>query len=143
MLDRLSEAGLKEMLSSSVTGVTYHLSQETTEKNPPFIAIRATAGSEVPVPKSGIFEMPVEIVYCARADDTSADAFNAKSAQLLQAFYHDTSTVSRLNATTAIGAARAFRCDVASAESGVDNEERMYTRTLSLTVVAYPNSIAG
>jgi hypothetical protein len=45
-----------------------------------------------------------------------------------------------LNATTAIGAARAYRCDVTGSESGVDGDERLFTRTLSLTVIAYPNS---
>ena len=143
MLDRLIEAGLKELLSTSVTGVTYHLSQETTEKAPPFLAIRATIGAEVPRPGSGVFEVPVEVVMAARADDTTAQDFNVKSAQLLQAFYHDSSTVSRLNATTAIGSARAYRCDVTSSESGVDGDERLYTRTLQLTVVAYPNSIGS
>ena len=143
MLDRLVEAGLKELLQSAVTGVTYHLSQETTEKNPPFIAIRATMGSETPVRGSGVFEVPVEIVYAARADDITAQAFSVKSSQLLQAFYHDTSTVSRLNATSGMAAAVALRADVTSSESGVDNEERLFTRTLSLAVVAYPNSIGS
>ena len=85
----------------------------------------------------------MEIVLAERADDTTAQAFNVKSAQLLQAFYHDTSTVSRLNATTAIGSARAYRCDVTGSESGVDGDERLFTRTLSLTVIAYPGSIGS
>ena len=143
MLDRLVEAGLKELLSTSVTGVTYHLSQETIEKNPPFLAIRATLGAETPVPRSGVFELPVEIVLAARADDTSPQDFNVKSAQLLQAFYHDSSATTRLNATTAIGSARAFRLDVTGTESGVEGDERLFTRTLRLTVLAYPNSNAA
>ena len=141
MLDRLIEAGLKEMLSTAVTGVTYHLSQETIEKDPPFLAIRATIAAEVPRPGSGVFEVPVEIVLAERADDTTAQAFNVKSAQLLQAFYHDSSTVTRLNATTAIGAARVYRCDVTGSESGVEGDERLFSRTLQLAVIAYPNSI--
>ncbi|NDD53960.1 hypothetical protein EBZ39_08790 [bacterium] len=143
MLDRLVEAGLKELLSTSVTGVTYHLSQETIEKNPPFLAIRATLGAETPVPRSGVFELPVEIVLAARADDTSPQDFNVKSAQLLQAFYHDSAATTRLNATTAIGSARAFRLDVTGTESGVEGDERLFTRTLRLTVLAYPNSNAA
>lgn len=141
MLDRLIEAGLKEMLASAVTGVAYHLSQETIEKDPPFLAIRATMGAEVPVPKSGVFEIPVQIVLAAHADETTAQAFNVKCAQLLQAFYHDSTTASRLNATTAIGSARAYRVDVTGGEGGVDTEERLFTRILNLTVLAYPNSI--
>ena len=143
MLDRLIEAGLKELLSSAVTGVTYHLSQETMEKDPPFLAIRATIAAEVPTPGSGVFEVPVEIVLAERADDTTAQAFNVKSAQLLQAFYHDTTTASRLNATTAIGSARVLRCDVTGSQSGVDGEERLYTRTLQLAVIGYPISIGS
>lgn len=140
MLDRLIEAGLKELLQSSVTGVAYHLSQETIEKDPPFLAIRATMGQEVPVSKSGVFEIPVQIVLAERADEITAQAFNVKSAQLLQAFYHDSTTVSRLNATTAIGSARVYRVDVTGGESGVESDERLFTRILNLTVVAYPNS---
>jgi len=143
MLDRLVEAGLKELLQSAVTGVAYHLSQETIEKDPPFLAIRATLGAEVPAPGSGVFEVPVEIVLAERADDITAQAFNVKSAQLLQAFYHDTSTVTRLNATTAIGSARAYRCDVTGSESGVEGDERLFSRTLQLTVVATPLSIGS
>ena len=78
----------------------------------------------------------------ARADDLSEQTFNVKSAQLLQAFYHDTSTVSRLNATTAIGSAKTYRCDVVGSQSGVDGDERMWTRSLNLIVFAYPNSVA-
>lgn len=143
MLDRLVEAGLRELLSTAITGVAFHLSQETIEKDPPFLAIRATMGEETPVPGSGVFEVPVEIILAERADDTTAQAFNVKSAQLLQAFYHDTSTVSRLNAATAIGAARVYRCDVTGSESGVEGDERLYTRTLNLAVVAYPSSIGS
>jgi hypothetical protein len=143
MLDRLVEAGLKEMLATSVTGVTYHLSQENIEIDPPFLAIRATLGSETPAPGSGVFEVPVEIVLAARADDTTAQAFNIKSAQLLQAFYHDTSATTRLNATTAIGAARAYRCDVVSSQSGVETDERLFNRSLNLAVVATPLSNAA
>lgn len=143
MLDRLVEAGLKQLLQSAVTGVAFHLSQETIEKDPPFLAIRATIGAEVPVPGSGVFEVPVEIILAERADDTTAQAFNIKSAQLLQAFYHDTSTVSRLNATTAIGSARAYRCDVTGSESGVEGDERLFSRTLQLAVIATPSSNAS
>jgi hypothetical protein len=143
MIDRLVEAGLAEMLATSVTGFTYHLSQDLTEKKPPFLAIRATIASETPVPKSGVFEIPVEIIMAARADDIGAETFNQKSAQLLQAFYQDTSTVSRLNATTAMGSAFAYRVDVAQSQNDVDSEERMFMRTINLTVVACPNSIAS
>ena len=143
MLDRLIEAGLKEMLSTAVTGVTYHLSQEMIEKDPPFLAIRATVAGEAIRPGSGVFEIPVEIILAERADETTAQAFNTKSAQLLQAFYHDSSTASRLNATTAIGAARAYRCDVTGSQSGVEGDERLFTRTVSLTVVAYPDSVGS
>lgn len=143
MLDRLIEAGLKEMLSTAVTGVTYHLSQEMIEKDPPFLAIRATVAGEAIRPGSGVFEIPVEIILAERADETTAQAFNIKSAQLLQAFYHDSSTASRLNATTAIGAARAYRCDVTGSQSGVEGDERLFTRTVTLTVVAYPDSVGS
>jgi len=142
MLDRLVEAGLAEMLATSVTGFTYHLSQDITEKKPPFLAIRATMGTETPVRGSGVFEVPVEIFMSARADDLSEQTFNMKSAQLLQAFYYDTSTVSRLNATTAIGSAKTYRCDVVGSQSGVDGDERTWTRSLNLIVFAYPNSVA-
>jgi hypothetical protein len=142
MIDRLVEAGLAEMLATSVTGFTYHLSQDITEKKPPFLAIRATMGTETPVRGSGVFEVPVEIFMSARADDLSEQTFNMKSAQLLQAFYYDTSTVSRLNATTAIGSAKTYRCDVVGSQSGVDGDERTWTRSLNLIVFAYPNSVA-
>jgi hypothetical protein len=142
MIDRLVEAGLAEMLATSVTGFTYHLSQDITEKKPPFLAIRATMGTETPVRGSGVFEVPVEIFMSARADDLSEQTFNVKSAQLLQAFYYDTSTVSRLNATTAIGSAKTYRCDVVGSQSGVDGDERTWTRSLNLIVFAYPNSVA-
>jgi len=142
MIDRLVEAGLSEMLATSVTGFTYHLSQDITEKKPPFLAIRATMGTETPVRGSGVFEIPVEIFMSARADDLSEQTFNMKSAQLLQAFYYDTSTVSRLNATTAIGSAKTYRCDVVGSQSGVDGDERTWTRSLNLIVFAYPNSVA-
>ena len=143
MLDRLVEAGLRELISPAVTGVDYHLSQEVLEKDPPFLAIRATLGAEVPVPGAGLFEVPVEIILAERADDTTAQSFNAKSAKLLQAFYYDTTTVSRLNATTAIGSARVLRCDVTGSESGVEGDERLFTRTLTLAVIAYPASVAS
>jgi len=142
IIDRLVEAGLAEMLATSVTGFTYHLSQDITEKKPPFLAIRATMGTETPVRGSGVFEVPVEIFMSARADDLSEQTFNVKSAQLLQAFYYDTSTVSRLNATTAIGSAKTYRCDVVGSQSGVDGDERTWTRSLNLIVFAYPNSVA-
>jgi hypothetical protein len=92
---------------------------------------------------SGVFNVTAQIFMAERADDTTADAFAAKSARMLQAFYNSDATVTRLNATTAIGSAKVVRCDIQACESGVDSEERAYTRTLDLGMIAYPNTIAG
>jgi hypothetical protein len=91
MLDRLIESAFSELLSATVTGVTYHLSHDKTENLPPSIVIKATLGTEEPVQGSGVFSVPVEIVVEDLYDDTSVAAHTQKCAKVLQAFYDSTS----------------------------------------------------
>jgi len=143
MLDRLIEAAFQELLSSTVTRPTYHLSHDKTENVPPSIVIKATLGTEEPVQGSGVFSVSVEIVVNDRYDDTTVDAHTQKCSQVLQAFYDSSSLATRLNATTAIGSARCYNAKVDSVEPEADDEERTMRRTYKLAVIAYPNSIAS
>jgi len=143
MLDRLIEAAFKELLSTTVTGSTYHLSHDKTENVPPSIVIKATLGTEEPVRGSGVFAVPVEIVVNDRYDDTTLDAHTQKCSKILQAFYDSSTLTTRLNATTAIGSARCYNVKVDSVEPEADDEERTMRRTFKLAVIAYPNSIAS
>ena len=143
MLDRLIESAFSELLSATVTGVTYHLSHDKTENLPPSIVIKATLGTEEPVQGSGVFSVPVEIVVEDRYDDVSVAAHTQKCAKVLQVFYHATSLTSRLNATTAIGSARSYNARVDTVEPEADDEERSIRKTFRLSVIAEANSIAS
>lgn len=143
MLDRLIESAFSELLSATVTGVTYHLSHDKTENLAPSIVIKATLGTEEPVQGSGVFSVPVEIVVEDLYDDTSVAAHTQKCSKVLQAFYDSTSLTARLNATTAIGSARCYNAKVDDVEPEADDEERSIRRTFRLSVIAEPNSIAS
>ena len=143
MLDRLIEAAFEELLTATVTGVSYHLSHDKTENVPPSIVIKATLGTEEPVQGSGVFSVPVEIIVEDSADDVSVAAHTQKCSKVLQAFYDSTALATRLNATTAIGSARAYNAKVDSVEPEADDEERTMRRSFKLSVIAHPNSIAS
>jgi hypothetical protein len=143
MLDRLIEAAFQELLTTTVTGVTYHLSHDKTENMSPSIVIKATLGTEEPVQGSGVFSVPVEIVVDDSYDDTTLDAHTRKCSKVLQAFYDSSPLATRLNATTAIGSARCYNAKVDSIEPEADDEERTMRRTYKLAVIAQPNSIAS
>jgi len=143
MLDRLIEAAFKELISPVVTAPTYHLSHDATENVPPSIVIKATMGSEEPVRGSGVFSLPVEIIFTERQDDVTTASHSAQCSQILQVFYDSSTLVSRLNATTAIGSARTYDAKVESSEASANNEERSYTQNYKLTVIAFPGSIAS
>ena len=143
MLDRLIEAAFKELISPVVTAPTYHLSHDQTENVPPSIVIKASMGSEEPVRGSGVFNIPVEIMFTERYDDVTPAAHSVQCSQILQVFYNSSDLSTRLNATTAIGSARAYDAKVESSEASANNEERSYTQNYKLTVIAYPNSIAS
>jgi hypothetical protein len=143
MLDRLIEAAFKELISPVVTAPTYHLSHDQTENVPPSIVIRASIGSEEPVRGSGVFSVPVEIMFTERYDDVTPSVHSAQCSQILQCFYDSTNLSTKLNATTAIGLARTYSAKLDSSEASANNEERSYTQNYKLTVIAYPNSIAS
>ena len=143
MLDRLIEAAFKELISPVVTAPTYHLSHDQTENVPPSIVIKASMGSEEPVRGSGVFSIPVEIIFEESYDDATPATHSAQCSQILQVFYDSSTLVSRLNATTAIGSARTYDAKVESSEASANNEERSYTQNYKLTVIAYPNSTAS
>jgi len=143
MLDRLIEAAFKELISPVVTAPTYHLSHDQTENVPPSIVIKASMGSEEPVRGSGVFSIPVEIIFEESYDDATPATHSAQCSQILQVFYDSSTLVSRLNATTAIGSARTYDAKVESSEASANNEERSYTQNYKLTVIAFPNSIAS
>ena len=143
MLDRLIEAAFQELLTTTVTGVTYHLSHDKTENMSPSIVIKATLGTEEPVQGSGVFSVPVEVIVEDSYDDTTLDAHTRKCSKVLQAFYDSSPLATRLNATTAIGSARCYNAKVDSIEPEADDEERTMRRTYKLAVIAQPNSIAS
>ena len=143
MLDRLIEAAFKELISPVVTAPTYHLSHDQSENMPPSIVIKASMGSEQPVKGSGVFSIPVEIIFEESYDDATPASHSAQCSQILQVFYDSSTLVSRLNATTAIGSARTYDAKVESSEASANNEERNYTQNYKLTVIAFPGSIAS
>lgn len=143
MLDRLIEAAFKELISPVVTGPTYHLSHDQTQNVPPSIVIKASLGSEEPVQGSGVFSVPVEIVFEESFDDTTPAAHTQQCSKILQTFFDASSLVTRLNATTAIGSARTYQAKLDSSEASADNEERTYTQNFKLNVIAFPGSIAS
>ena len=143
MLDRLIEAAFKELISPVVTAPTYHLSHDQTENVPPSIVIKASMGSEEPVRGSGVFSIPVEIIFEESYDDATSASHSVQCSKILQVFYDSSTLVSRLNATTAIGSARTYDAKVESSEASANNEERSYTQNYKLTVIAYPNSTAS
>jgi hypothetical protein len=143
MLDRLIEAAFKELISPVVTAPTYHLSHDQTENTPPSIVIKASMGSEEPVRGSGIFSVPVEIIFDESYDDATPTSHSAQCSKILQCFYDATNLSARLNATTAIGSARTYSAKLESSEASADNEERSYTQNYKLTVIAFPGSIAS
>jgi len=143
MLDRLIEAAFQELLTTTVTGVSYHLSHDKTENLSPSIVIKATLGTEEPVQGSGVFSVPVEVVVEDSYDDTTLDEHTRKCSKVLQAFYDSSPLATRLNATTAIGSARCYNAKVDSVEPEADDEERTMRRTYKLALIAMPNSIAS
>jgi hypothetical protein len=143
MLDRLIEAAFQELLTTTVTGVTYHLSHDKTENLSPSIVIKATLGTEEPVQGSGVFSVPVEVIVEDSYDDTTLDEHTRKCSKVLQAFYDSSPLATRLNVTTAIGSARCYNAKVDSVEPEADDEERTMRRTYKLAVIAQPNSIAS
>ena len=143
MLDRLIEAAFKELISPIVTAPTYHLSHDQTENMPPSIVIKASMGSEQPVKGSGVFSIPVEIIFEESYDDATPASHSAQCSQILQVFYNSSDLSTRLNATTAIGSARTYSAKLESSEASANNEERNYTQNYKLTVIAFPGSIAS
>jgi hypothetical protein len=143
MLDRLIEAAFKELISPVVTAPTYHLSHDQTENMPPSIVIKASMGSEEPVRGSGVFSVPVEIIFDESYDDATPATHSVQCSKILQCFYDATNLSARLNATTAIGSARTYSAKLESSEASADNEERTYSQNYKLTVIAFPGSIAS
>ena len=143
MLDRLIEAAFKELISPVVTAPTYHLSHDATENVPPSMVIKASMGSEEPVRGSGIFSVPVEIVFTERQDDVTTASHSVQCSKILQCFYDATDLSARLNATTAIGSARTYSAKLESSEANAENEERTIGQNYKLTVIAFPGSIAS
>jgi hypothetical protein len=143
MLDRLIEAAFKELISPVVTAPAYHLSHDQTENMPPSIVIKASIGSEEPVRGSGVFSIPVEIIFEESYDDATPASHSAQCSKILQCFYDSSDLSTRLNATTAIGSARTYNAQLDSSEASASDEERSYTQNYNLTVIAYPGSIAS
>ena len=126
MLDRLIEAAFKELISPVVTAPTYHLSHDQSENMPPSIVIKASMGSEEPVRGSGIFSVPVEIIFDESYDDATPTSHSAQCSQILQCFYDATNLSARLNATTAIGSARTYSAKLPSSRSPVPSRVDTY-----------------
>lgn len=131
-IEREVEKGLLNAVSG-VTGVNAYTSERESPRLLPHIVARATIGSELLGPFTGVFNVPSTLTYTARADTTTRSEFDAKFQSIVAELYRDPSLPSYMTNVTSV---TIYQAKMTSESPEIISRNRTWSKTISLDINA-------
>lgn len=130
---KLAEDQLVNVLSGNVSGVTVTAGVNVTDKTYPLIVCSAEQAQEAIGVGSGIYRIPMNIVYEAKADDTSPTTFDDNWQDVMECIYGTT-----INDSMATTGFHVYGHVYGQQTHVVDSGERLWQRQISFDIMAMP-----
>jgi hypothetical protein len=131
-IEREVEKGLLNAVSG-VTGLNAYTSERDEPRLLPHIFARATIGSELLGPFTGVFNVPSTLTYTARADTTTRANFDAKFQSIVAELYRDPSLPSYMTNVTSV---TIYQAKMTSESPEIISRNRTWSKTISLDINA-------
>lgn len=121
-------------LLTPITGLNVYVSNRRGARFFPYVTIKAQIGSQLIVPKSGVFEIPVELSYSDSAVRTDQATFEANYFEIFAALYEESATlISRIEAET--DKLKVYMARITGQNPTIRTDKRAWVRGLNLSVI--------
>ena len=124
-------------LLTPITGLNVYVSNRRGARFFPYVTIRAQIGSQLIVPASGVFEIPVELSYSDSAVRTSQSNFESNYYNIFQTLYDPIPTLA-LKIQDKSENIKIYMARIANQTPTVRTDKRAWVRGLSLSVICTP-----
>lgn len=131
-IEREVEKGLLNAVSG-VTGLNPYTSERDEPRLLPSLVARATIGSELLGPFTGVFSVPATLTYTARADTITRSAFDTKFQSIVAELYRDPELPSYMTNVTSV---TIYQAKMTSESPEIVARNRTWSKTISLDVQA-------
>ena len=117
-----------------ISGLNVYVSNRRGARFFPYVTIRAQIGSQLIVPDSGVFEVPIELSYSDSAVRTSQTTFESNYFEIFAALYEESDTLrARIEAETNL--LKVYMARITSQTPTVRSDKRAWFRGLNLSVI--------
>lgn len=124
-------------LLTPITGLNVYVSNRRGARFFPYVTIRAQIGSQLIVPTSGVFEIPVELSYSDSAVRTTQATFESNYFDIFSALYDPIPTLA-LKIQDKSENIKIFMARITSQTPTVRIDKRAWVRGLNLSVICTP-----
>lgn len=129
-IEREVERGLLNAVSG-VTGVNPYTSERDDPRLLPHVVARATIGSELLGPFTGVFNVPATLTYTAKADGNTRAAFDLKFQSLVAELYRSPDLPTYL---TNVTSATFYLARMAGESPEIISRNRTWAKTITLDI---------
>lgn len=124
-------------LLTPITGLNVYVSNRRGARFFPYATIKAQIGSQLIVPTSGVFEIPVELSYSDSAVRTTQATFESNYFDIFSALYNPIPTLA-LKIQNKSENIKIFMARITSQTPTIRTDKRAWVRGLSLSVICTP-----
>ena len=124
-------------LLTPITGLNVYISNRRGARFFPYVTIKAQIGSQLIVPTSGVFEIPVELSYSDSAVRTTQATFESNYFDIFSALYNPIPTLA-LKIQNKSENIKIFMARITSQTPTIRTDKRAWVRGLSLSVICTP-----
>lgn len=124
-------------LLTPITGLNVYVSNRRGARFFPYVTIRAQIGSQLIVPASGVFEIPVELSYSDSTARTSQAAFETNYYNIFQTLYDPTPTLA-LKIQDKSENIKIFMARIVNQTPTIRTDKKSWVRELNLSVICTP-----
>lgn len=124
-------------LLTPITGLNVYVSNRRGARFFPYVTIRAQIGSQLIVPASGVFELPVELSYSDSAVRTNQTTFEANYFNIFESLYSPVPSLA-LKIQDKSENIKIYMARITSQTPTIRTDKRAWVRGLSLSIICTP-----
>jgi hypothetical protein len=124
-------------LLTPISGLNVYVSNRRGARFFPYVTIRASIGSQLVVPTSGVYEIPIELKYSDTTTRTNQTNFESNYFNIFSELYSPTPTLALKIQDKSINT-KVYMARITSQTPTIRTDKRAWERGLVLSVIATP-----
>jgi len=127
-----------EAILTPISGLNVYVSNRRGARFFPYVTIRAQIGSQLIVPDSGVFEVPIELSYSDSAVRTNQATFESNYFEIFATLYEANADTLKQKIEDETNLLKVYTARITSQTPTVRTDKRAWVRGLNLSVIATP-----